>query len=93
MAPRKKVLIVDNSKPIKCIRADEASISLSELFNKELINIIDSRINFNQTSLIEKDIKNIINKLIPDLDKMISDRVKKHIQFLGENLIKLSKGE
>lgn len=66
---------------------------ISDSFEKELIEIIDSRINNSQELLAENDIAMIISTLLPDIDKMISDKIKNHMKFLGETLIENLKQE
>jgi len=66
---------------------------ISEAFEKELLEIIDLRLQTSQELLSQEEIKDIIKSLIPDLDKLISDKIKNHMNLLGESLINLSKKE
>jgi hypothetical protein len=88
MPPKKTTPIVKS----KVHTSEEPSI-LSNVFKDEIIRIIDQRLKINQGTLAQKDIINIIDNIMPDFDKMISTKVKKHIKFLGENLIKLAEQE
>jgi hypothetical protein len=54
-----------------------------------MTKFVDSRIKEN----IEKDSSEIVSTLFPYIDKVISDKIKEHIQFLGETLIKTFKQE
>ena len=66
---------------------------IGESFEKELVDIIDSRIRDFEESISKEEITIIIKSLFPDINKMISDNVKKHMRFLGEKLIEVSEQE
>ena len=66
---------------------------IGESFEKELIEVIDKRIEENNITIAEKDISIIMMALMPDIDKLISDKIKSHMKFLGEALISKLKEE
>jgi len=73
---------------------------LSSLFGNlmDLENVatsfVEDIVEKKQAKLTKKDIKTISQDLMPDLDKMISKRVKEHLQFLVDTLNKaIKKGE
>lgn len=80
MAKSNKVKLVEKPK-IKLI---------SGIFEDELLNIIDDRIKLQIHDNEKSDLKEIAKILLPDIDMLISTKVKLHMKLLGEYLIKPS---
>ena len=57
-------------------------------FEKELKSMIKSGIEEVYPSLEEREIKDMVNKLLPDIDKLISTKVKQHLVELAKFMIK-----
>ena len=57
-------------------------------FEKELKSMIKSGIEEVYPSLEEREIKDMVNKLLPDIDKLISMKVKQHLVELAKFMIK-----
>jgi len=63
---------------------------ISGIFEEELLSIIDERINTNSNDNEKSDLKEIAKILLPDIDMLISTKVKLHMKLLGEYVIKQS---
>jgi len=63
-----------------------------EAFEEELKDLIDLRIEeSNKKKISLEDLNEIAKLLVGDVDKLISEKVKLHLKFLGEKLIDLAK--
>ena len=60
---------------------------------EELFLQLSTEIQKNSQKISEEEIKEIIEKLMPDLNKVISDLVKKHLEFLIGKLLEIMKTE
>jgi hypothetical protein len=58
------------------------------LFEREIKEMIRRSIEEEYPQMIEKDIKDIIEYLMPDLDKLISKKVKMHLVEVAKHIIK-----
>ena len=65
----------------KQIKASES------VFDRELRTMIKNIIEEEYPSLQEEDVKKIISKLVPDLDELISKKIKQHLTELCKFLI------
>jgi len=54
----------------------------SNEFEKEIVKIVNEK----HKEITEKDIKKIIKELLPDIDKIISDKIKKHFVELAKHI-------
>lgn len=52
------------------------------VFEKEIREIIKTCIEKEYPKIVERDIKEIIDKLLPDIDRLISNKVKIHMTEL-----------
>ncbi len=59
----------------------------------EVLNIVENCLKETQTNIAKKDLKEIVQYLMPDLDKMIAKHVQKHFVEMGEFLLKKFKTE
>jgi hypothetical protein len=57
-------------------------------FEREIKEMIRRSIEEEYPEMIEKDIKEIIDYLMPDLDKLISKKVKMHLVEIAKHIIK-----
>lgn len=57
-------------------------------FEEEFIRLIEKLIKDRLVELGSKDIQLIVEQLMPDIDKMISDKVKEHLGEIGKYLSK-----
>lgn len=60
---------------------------LSESVEREITQLVENIIRNSSTQLTEDEIKEIIQKLIPDLDQLISKKVKQHLVELAKFII------
>lgn len=60
---------------------------------QEILSVVEPVLKESQLQLTKKDIQNIVQTLIPDLDEMISNKVKNHFVEIGEFLLKKFKTE
>jgi len=58
------------------------------LFEREIKEMIKRSIEEEYPQMIEKDIKEIIEYLLPDLDKLISKKIKMHLVEIAKHIIK-----
>lgn len=58
------------------------------LLEQEIVRIVDKAIRNSQVQLAADDVKVIVKEIMPDIDKMISDKIKQHFHELGEYLVK-----
>ena len=66
---------------------------LSEGLEKELKTIIKKVIQETETQLAEEELKDIVKRLLPDLDELISNKIKQHFIEIGEFVTKKFKKE
>lgn len=66
---------------------------ISSEFEKEICDLIDEKIKDSNEKLTTEEIKEIISSLMPDLDKLISEKIKFHIEFLADVLLHSIKRE
>jgi len=59
----------------------------------EVLNIVENCLKETQTNIAKKDLEEIVQHLMPDLDKMIAKQVQKHFVEMGEFLLKKFKTE
>jgi hypothetical protein len=59
----------------------------NEEFEKALDEVIDEKIRGVALKLAEEDIEKIINALTSSLDKLISEKIRNHMTFIGQTLI------
>jgi histone H3/H4 len=57
---------------------------LSEQVVKEINDIVEKKLEETQTEITKAEISKIITEIIPEMDKMISERVKQHFVEIAE---------
>jgi len=57
------------------------------MLEKEIVRLVEKVIHDNLVGLAADDVKIIVKEIMPDLDRMISDKIKAHFAELGEYLI------
>ena len=77
------------SNKVKTIEKPKIKL-ISGIFEEELLNIIDDRIKIHINDNEKSDLKEIANIILPDIDMLISTKVKLHMKLLGDHLIKQS---
>ena len=60
---------------------------ISEAFEEEIKNIVQSIVEDFNKEITEKDVKKIVKKLIPDINILISKQVKRHFVELAQYVI------
>ena len=75
-------------------RQRKISIEQPSLLEKEIVRIVDKAIKDSQVQLAAEDVKVIAQDIMPELDKLISNKVKLHFLAIGQFLIeKFSMGD
>ena len=69
-------------------RSRKAKAGEFTTLEKEIIRIIQEDSHTNILGLAAEDIKLIAKELMPDLDKIIAEKVKRHFYEMGEFLVK-----
>lgn len=70
------------------------SIEQPSLLEKEIVRIVDKAMKDSQVQLAAEDVKVIAQDIMPELDKLISEKVKIHFLAIGQFLIeKFSMGD
>jgi len=59
---------------------------LDELVDNDFNVRLEEKIKVINEALTKEEIKDIINELLPDIDDMISKKVKEHFKFLVQSL-------
>lgn len=70
------------------------SIDKPSLLEQEIVRIVDRAIRNSKVELAAEDIQVIAQDIMPDLDKMISEKVKLHFLAIGQHIVeKFSMGD
>lgn len=76
------------------MKTRKISIEKPSLLEQEIVRIVDRAIKDSKVELTAEDIRIIAQEIMPDLDKIISDKVKMHFLALGQHIVeKFSMGE
>jgi len=59
----------------------------------EILSIMERSLKETQLKITKDDIKEIVHNMMPDLDKMIADKIQNHFIEIGEFLLKKFKTE
>ena len=74
--------------------ARKISIDTPSLLEQEIVRIVDKAMKDSQIELTADDVKVIARDIMPDLDKLIADKVSMHFLAIGQFLIeKFSMGD
>lgn len=63
-------------------------LQFSEMFKQGLEGLTEEAVKSSQQKLTEEEIKSICKELLPDLDKMIADKIKGHFSELADFVLK-----
>lgn len=77
----------DDEKTIP-IFIDDQELGGSSMLEQEIVKLIDNALRERLIELAIDDIKLIARELMPDLDKMIAERVKTHFYEIGSFLVR-----
>ena len=76
------------------MKTRQISIDKPSLLEQEIVRIVDRAIRNSKVELAAEDIQVIAQDIMPDLDKMISEKVKMHFLAIGQHIVeKFSMGE
>ena len=71
----------------KKIQINELKPQPPSLLEQEIIRIVDKAIRNSQVQLAADDVKLIAKEIMPDLDKLVSDKIKKHFYEIGKFIV------
>jgi polyhydroxyalkanoate synthesis regulator phasin len=64
------------------------------MLEENLSSLIQETIKKNEIQLTQDEIRDVVNELMPDLDRIISNRVKEHLAMLAKKMYEFfSEGE
>jgi len=71
----------------KKIQITELRPQPPSLLEQEIARIVDKAIRNSQIELAADDVKVIVKEIMPDLDKMISEKIQQHFYSIGVYLM------
>lgn len=75
-------------------RQRKLNIKQPSLLEQEIVRIVDKAMKDSQVQLAAEDVKVIAQDIMPEIDKLIADKVKVHFLAIGQFLIeKFSMGD
>ncbi|MCK5610870.1 hypothetical protein KAR91_53850 [Candidatus Pacearchaeota archaeon] len=66
--------------------------ALSQVMRNEIEELIESKIS-EEKDMTKEDMEDILKEVLPDLDKLISDKIKEHLTSLADYISKTMKQE
>lgn len=68
-------------------------MSFGKQFEEEVRNLVEEVVKEKTVSIEKQEVSEIVSQILPDVDKMVSNKVKKHLRALAELLLKNLKEE
>lgn len=76
------------------MKSKKNNIEQPSLLEQEIVRVVDKAIKDSKVNLAAEDVKVIAREIMPDLDRIISEKVKMHFFTIGQYIMeKFSMGE